>query len=170
MEGEKSMDPAPGREIKSVRELLCDWREKARHNQVVHYAKADQLTTNSYRFSYSLAGLSALIGCLILLSIRIDVYEELKLWIGVFSIVAATLSGVHASLKLAERAGLHHAAAAKYGAARRHIEAVLALPPEPPEQATKTLAAIREVLDSIPSTAPAITRAFWFTTPKDLTP
>jgi hypothetical protein len=99
---------------KPVLELLEKWRRRARTNQRVHYARAEELQRYNRLIGTPSIILSAVVGTSIFATLRQDVVFWARMAVGTISFVAAILAGLQTYFKFSERAAQHHAVAASY--------------------------------------------------------
>lgn len=146
------------------------WRRQARLNQRGHYEMEERCAGRAFVFGVASAALSAGVGVLILLAVRSDPPVWLRLLTAGVSIMASAITAVATSSKWSEKAAQHHATAAEYGKIRRKMEEMLVLPSEQEDVIRKSLSLIRERMDELPPSSPAIPKSVWSTISKELTP
>lgn len=154
----------------SVSDLLRLWQHRVRYNQRGHYEMAVRLHRQARAFSLIATTIAAATGVLVLLSVRYEAPDWLKIVVAASSLVGAGIAAIQGAWKPAELGAQHHVAAAEYGAALRLIDATLSMPPRDREEAASVLTVIREKLDAISPKAPAIPRQVWESLPPELTP
>ena len=143
----------------STEELLQDWYRRAREAQFALYEAAKPLSRANYNLGIPVALLSAFVGTSIFATLQKDQADtRLRILIGIISVLAAVLASLQTFLRLSERAEKHRAAAVRYGALRRELEAAIA---KGGPYEDKLVAGVREKLDSISSDSPEIPARVW---------
>lgn len=151
-------------------ELLALWRHRVRYNQQAHYEMAIRSESKARPSGIASAILSAIVTVLVLFAAKTQPSAWLTIATLIASIAVTAITTIATSAKWSEKASQHHAAAAEYGKILRKIEEVQACPTELETDAMRTLKAIREKMDRIPTEAPAIPKKIWRALPKELTP
>jgi hypothetical protein len=133
--------------------LLKDWWERVRESQWAHYECAKHLTRTHYLLGVPLVILAGFAGTAVFATISHSEIFELRLAVGLTSVLLAVLGALQTFLRLADRASEHRLAAADYARARRLIEErITGVGHDGSERITK----IREMLDGLTMTSPAI--------------
>lgn len=151
-------------------ELLKLWRHRVRLNSRAHYQMEERCERLSFSFGVASALLSAMVGVLVLVGVKIDPPIWLRILTASISIIVAAITAIATSAKWSDKAAKHHVAGAEYGKMLRKIEEILVLPPESEVDARKSVKALREKLDQIPVESPPVLRRVWRALPKELTP
>lgn len=110
-------------------DLLLHWARNTKRAQFGHYRMS-----NAYRHRYTAIGITITIiagigGSAFLVNLQKhypQVAMELSIGVGLLLMMAALLSAIQTLLRLDERAQKHLTAAARYGAAKRHLDQLLA--------------------------------------------
>jgi hypothetical protein len=144
--------------VKSLEQLLADWRRRARESQFAHYEAVKPLVRANTSFGVVAVVLSTFVGTSLFATLESQSTSSFRLLIGFISVLAAVLSSLQTFLRYSERAEKHRAAGARFGSLRREIELVQAKGPPYDEARIETL---REKLDSISSEAPEISEIVW---------
>ncbi len=134
-------------------ELLKDWWQRVRESQWAHYECGKALIRDHYLLGIPLVVLAGFAGTTVFATIsRSDIFA-VRLAVGLTAVLVAVLGALQTFLRLADRASEHRQAAASYAQARRLIEErITGVGYDGPERITK----IRELLDSLTMTSPAI--------------
>jgi len=98
------------------KQLLADWRHRARKTQKAHFHSAAICSRNHYILGVAVVLLATLAGSTLLTNFLEEVY------IVVISISAATLAAVQTFLSLPERAEKHRIVAARLSDLKKRIE------------------------------------------------
>jgi SMODS and SLOG-associating 2TM effector domain family 4 len=142
----------------TTEELLQDWYRRARENQFAHYEALKPLASANYKLGIPVAILSALVGTSIFATLQHETAIGFRIGVGFVSVLAAVLASIQTFLRFTERAEKHRAAAARYGALRRELEAVISKG-GPFED--KVVQGLREKLDAISSESLEIPESIW---------
>ena len=131
-----------------------------------HTTKQQRLSDHRITLGIPAVILSTLVGTSIFASLGETPAQSIQILVGIVSVLAATLSAVQTFLGFSERAAKHREVAARYGAARRKIEKLLALSGEAikPED----VSAVRREIDSVAEEAPNVSDSIWTRTEKKL--
>ncbi|MBW0446315.1 SLATT domain-containing protein [bacterium M00.F.Ca.ET.228.01.1.1] len=136
-------------------QLLLKWIRRARESQMSHYDMADLLSARDRQMGWLVTVLAAFVGTAVFASLNTSgVSFEIRLLVGLVSVVAAVSSALQTYLRYAERAEKHRAAGARYGAVRRRLEAVFA--GDADALNGHYLSAIREELDRLAQDSPNV--------------
>ncbi|WP_027214266.1 SLATT domain-containing protein [Burkholderia sp. WSM2232] len=136
-------------------QLLLKWIRRARESQMSHYDMADLLSARDRQIGWLVTVLAAFVGTAVFASLNSSgVSFQIRLLVGVVSVVAAVSSALQTYLRYAERAEKHRTAGARYGAVRRRLEAVFA--GDAGVLDGHYLSAIREELDRLAQDSPNV--------------
>lgn len=143
----------------SPEELLQDWYLRLRFAQYSHYEAAKSFDRMNYWLGVPVVIFSTFVGTSVFANIGEKVSNDnLKILLGLVSVLAATLSGIQTFLRFSERAEKHRVAAAKYGALRRQIEEILCST----DAVTRDIiAALRQEIDRLAEETPHIPERIW---------
>lgn len=136
-----------------AKELLEDWLKRARENQHVHYECANFFSRLNYLLGVPAFSLSGIVGTAIFASIGKEAAGGAKVAIGLVSMVAALLSGLHTFLAFAERAEKHRLSGAGYAAIRRRMELARE---GGPEDMRPLLEELRNEIDALAQASPEV--------------
>lgn len=143
--------------------VLMVWYRRARESQFAHYRSASR-----YAFLARLLGipsvvLSAVAGTALFATLQKETTSfDLRLALGLISVLAGVLAALQTFLGLGARADRHRAAGSAYGAVRREIEQYHAVPPPRTAEAVKAVMnRLRERLDAIAEKAPDVPDRTW---------
>jgi len=145
------------------KDLFLSWRERARHNQIVHYAGARQMEMAHTWLGVPAVILSVVVGSSLFASLAKESNDTLKVLLGVASLAAAALAGLQSFLGCSEKAAQHQALGVAYGRLNRRLESIIASGTEPTADVEDE---IRKALDELPSKGPGISQKLWDDTPK----
>ena len=113
--------------------LLRDWSARAAASADAHYALCTRLSRSNIRFGVPVVVLTTFVGTSVFATLQHHVNTELKVVIGMVSVLAAVLASLQTFLRFGERAEKHRTAAEAWAALRRDMEAMIALHPTYPE-------------------------------------
>ena len=113
--------------------LLRDWSARAGASADAHYALCTRLSRSNIRFGVPVVVLTTFVGTSVFATLQHHVNTELKVLIGMVSVLAAVLASLQTFLRFGERAEKHRTAAEAWAALRRDMEAMIALHPTYPE-------------------------------------
>jgi len=138
------------------RDVLRDWKERVRDNQVSHETAATRLAQMNYWLGIPASIISAVVGTSVFASLNQEVGIGPKIAVGVISIAVGVLTALQTFLRYAERSEKHHASAATLGAIHRQIELWLRLPVPELDEAKRILFEIEEKISAVQAAAPVI--------------
>lgn len=109
----------------SPHQLVLAWIRRARESQFSHYGQATKFRRASLWLGVPVIVLTTIVGTAVFTSIAHGSQSpEVKLSLGLLSVLAAVLSSLQTFMKLPEKAELHRKFGAKYGSIRRRLEQV----------------------------------------------
>jgi multisubunit Na+/H+ antiporter MnhF subunit len=147
--------------------VLRDWYRRARESQFAHYAAASRYAMLARLLGIPSVVLSAAAGTALFASLQKETASfDLRLVLGLVSVLAGVLAALQTFLGFGERADRHRTAASAYGAVRRDIEQHRALPPQTAESVEALLSRLRGRLDAIAEKAPDVPERTWNTARK----
>lgn len=141
--------------------LVTDWFRRARENQFAHYACGNYFSRMNYWLGIPTIGLTTAVGTAVFATMESQTIGELKIAIGLISILASVLAALQTFLGLAERAEKHRLTAAGYAAVRRQLEFLKTFPMENEKELTQRLESIKQEIDSLAKTAPEVPEKIW---------
>lgn len=142
--------------------VLGDWYRRARESQFAHYAAASRYAALARLLGVPSVALSAAAGTALFASLQKETASvDLRLALGLVSVLAGVLAALQTFLGFGERADRHRAAGSAYGSVRREIEQVRALPPRAAESVEAMLNRVRGRLDAIAEKAPDVPEGTW---------
>ena len=141
-------------------ETLLKWQKGLRISHMAHHRAAARCSAMGRLLGISVVVLSTAVGTSIFATLERSPSTRAKMLAGLLSVTAAILAALQTFLGFARREAGHHEVAVRYGALRREIEAVLALPPAELEL-QQTLADLRGRWDGIDVSAPAVPPRIW---------
>ncbi|WP_233835534.1 SLATT domain-containing protein [Paraburkholderia sp. ZP32-5] len=148
-------------------ELLLKWIRRARESQMSHYDMADLLSARERQMGWLTTVLTAFVGTAVFASLSMPpVSIEMHIFVGLVSVAATVSAALHVFLRYAERAEKHRAAGARYGAVRRHLEAVFAGDPDAREG--HYLSTLRTELDRLGEDSPNVPPRVFYRTQRAL--
>jgi len=143
----------PSRSSASLKQLLVDWRRRARESQFAHYEAVKPLVRANYALGVAAVTLSTFAGTSLFATLEAQSGPEFRLLIAFVSVLAAVLSSLQTFLRYSERAEKHRGTAARFSSLRREIEFLQASgAPYDKER----IEAVREKMDAIAAEAPEI--------------
>src|SRR5262249_53767340 len=111
-----------------IDELLEDWRRRANESQYAHYETAKHFSRLNYLFGVPVVIATTVVGTSIFATLQEQGVLLLRVILGLISVAAAVLAALQTFLRYAERSEKHRAAGATFGAIRRELEQMHALP------------------------------------------
>jgi hypothetical protein len=139
------------------------WLKRAREAQMSHYDMATLLLKRSRGFGILVTAVTAFVGTSVFASLDVaNVSRTVTIALGVVSAAAAALSALQTFLRDAERSERHRWAGARYGALRRHIEALLATGVQ--AHGALELDSLRDELDRLAEDSPNVPERRFFRT------
>src|SRR5512144_2238777 len=121
--------------MKTTKEVLDEWYERASVTQRAHYLSADYFGRRKYWLGIPAVVLSTIVGTSVFATLQKQPEPWLQISVGLASVVAAVLASLQTFLGYSERAEKHRVAVAKFGALGRELEALLASQTEPTDDA-----------------------------------
>jgi hypothetical protein len=140
--------------------LLTDWFRRARESQRTHYECGTRFSRFNYFLGIPTIVLSTAVGTAVFASVQKEaVSTEIKIVIGLVSILAAVLASLQTFLGFAQRADRHRIAGAGYGAVRRSLEVLKSFPPTDPAELKRIVGEIQKQMNSLAESAPEVPAA-----------
>jgi hypothetical protein len=150
------MDPLGNYEAVTT---LQQWRNGLRIANIAHLQAASFYKLRSRVLGLPVTILSVVIGTSIFATLGSSDNQLVLIAVGVISMVAATLSGMHTFLNYSELGEKHYAAGVKYGKLRRKVEELLAFVKAPTELEIK-MAEINDEWGKIEDESPTVPQRF----------
>jgi hypothetical protein len=147
--------------MQGVESLLLRWLKRTRESSFVHYIAEERYRQLHYAIGVPAAILAAGVGTSVFVTLEKTTDTQIKILIGMVSILAAILTGLQTFLRYSERADRHRKAASDYSSIRREIEQTLVFAHAPHD-----VDHIRKRIDDITSGAPNVTPRMWATAEK----
>jgi hypothetical protein len=147
-----------------VLSLLRDSHDAAAISQEAHYAIATRLAKYNIWFGVPVVALATLVGTSVFATLQKDVGTDLRILVGIVSVLAAVLASLQTFLRFQERGERHRAAAEHWAQIRRETKQMLALHPEYLAERSdpKTyLDGLREKMDRVSAQSPEIGARDW---------
>jgi hypothetical protein len=142
--------------------VLGDWYRRARESQFAHYTAASRYAILSRTLGIPSIALSAAAGTALFATLQRDTASfDLRLALGLVSVLAAVLAALQTFLGFGERADRHREAGSAYGSVRREIEQHRAVPPRTVESLDAVMTRLRGRLDTIAEKAPEVPDRSW---------
>ena len=135
-------------------QLLRKWYTRCSSVAVGHYKSAEYYTKMHVRLSGSAAVLSAVIGTTVFATLQSQPALWLQIMLGFFSIFAAVLATLSASMGYQDKAEKHRTAGSKYNSIGREFEQLGLATPATQELISK----VRSRLDALAEEAPHLPR------------
>lgn len=135
-------------------QLLRKWYTRCSSVAVGHYKSAEYYTKMHVRLSGSAAVLSAVIGTTVFATLQSQPALWLQIMLGFFSILAAVLATLSASMGYQDKAEKHRTAGSKYNSIGREFEQLGLATPATQELISK----VRSRLDALAEEAPHLPR------------
>lgn len=139
-------------------ELLHRWLKRARESQFAHYEAAGRLKRMNYWFGVPVVAITSIVGTSVFSSTSsaAGLDNHTRLAMGAISVIAAVLASLQTFLNFSERAEKHRITAARYGAVRRGLEALLVRCANSVSQ--DEMKQIQKEIDSLAADAPNISQ------------
>src|SRR5262245_23291513 len=141
---------------RAPRELLIEWHRRVRQNQHIHYACANFFSRLNYMIGIPGFVLSFVVGTAVFAYIERDATPRGKIVLGLVSLLAGILGSLHTLLGLSERTEKHRTTSARYGSARRRLEALIATGDPSHESLRARLGQIIRKLDAVSEVSPEV--------------
>jgi hypothetical protein len=141
--------------------LLAKWQERARTNQLQHYAAAQYFGNAHNAIGIPAVILSTVVGTTVFAALQKQVNLGGQIGVGAISVLAAVLAALQTFLRYSERAEKHRAAAAAYAAVRHRLEATTNTPVAVRGPLKEFLDDIEGQLDSLAQSAPNVPERVW---------
>ena len=142
--------------------VLMDWYRRARESQFAHYTAASRYAVLARLLGIPSVVLSAVAGTALFATLQKETASfDLRLTLGLISVLAGVLAALQTFLGYGERADRHRAAGSAYGAVRREIEQYHAVPPRTAEAVEAVMNRLRQRLDAIAERAPDVPDRTW---------
>ena len=142
--------------------VLDGWYRRARASQFAHYTAASRYAILNRLLGIPSIALSAAAGTALFASLQKDTASVgLRLALGLVSVLAAVLAALQTFLAFGERADKHRGAGSTYGAIRREIEQLHAVPPRTANGVEAVMTRLRERLDAAAEKAPDVPDRTW---------
>jgi len=145
--------------------LLRDWSARAAASADAHYALCTRLSRSNIRFGVPVVVLTTFVGTSVFATLQHHVNTELKILIGMVSVLAAVLASLQTFLRFGERAEKHRTAAEAWADLRRDMEEMIALHPTYPESRgdpKKYLDEVRQRFAQIAQQSPEMGEEGWW--------
>ncbi|HKQ08226.1 MAG TPA: SLATT domain-containing protein [Blastocatellia bacterium] len=136
--------------------LLADWFRRVRESQHMHYDASHYFSRLHYYLGIPTMILTSLVGTAVFASLDKQSVGDIKILVGLVSILASVLATLQTFLGLSERAERHRVTAASYSAIRRQLEMIKTFQPEEKEKLIQTLTDIRDQMDSLAKSSPEV--------------
>ncbi|HEV2989856.1 MAG TPA: SLATT domain-containing protein [Candidatus Angelobacter sp.] len=140
--------------------LLERWLGRARESQRGHYEAATRLENLNHWLGIPVVVMTTVVGTSVFASLQRQMDLHWQVLVGLISVLAAVLAGLQTFLRFSEKAEKHRAAGAAYGAIRREIEMILAVPPAD-RNSKELLDGLRIRIDTLAKEAPEIPARVW---------
>src|SRR5690242_1384040 len=99
-----------------VVDLLREWTARAAASADAHYALCTRLSRSNIRFGVPVVVLTTFVGTSVFAALQHHVNTEVKILIGMVSVLAAVLASLQTVLRFGERAEKHRTAAEAWAA------------------------------------------------------
>jgi hypothetical protein len=140
-----------------VEKLVTGWFERARDNQLIHYACGDRLKRWHYILGTPIILLTTGVAAAVFYSLgRSEMSDPIKMGIGMASGAAALMACLQTFLGLSQRADQHRIACARYGALRRSLEILKTFSPSDPIDLRRAITDIQREMDRLAESSPPV--------------
>jgi hypothetical protein len=137
-------------------QLLTDWFRRTRESQMVHNRCANHFSRLHLWLGIPSVALSTIVGTAVFASLERATSADVRIGVGLLSVLAAVFAGLQTFLGYAERANRHRAAGAGYGALRRSLEMLKTFPSADEAALVSTLGEVKKQMDELAGTAPEV--------------
>lgn len=142
--------------------FLSTWRDKIHWLQGAHYESAIYYERSNLWLGISVLCITTFVGSTVFTTLsdqKVD--SRIKIFLGVISFIAATLSSLQTFLGLRERAEKHRTAGAAFGSLKREIDLMKNLPLAERTAPHAFAESLRERWDTLSKEAPTIPQRVW---------
>ena len=137
--------------------LVTDWFNRTRESQRAHYACCARFRRLNYILGIPTIILTTVVGMAIFAAVANDkVTDEMKIAVGLLSLVAAVLASLQTFLGFSHRIDQHRVAGAGYGSIGRSLEFLKTFSPSDPDELKRIVAQIQKQLDSLTESSPEV--------------
>ena len=158
MQREAKHTPRPP--LETVDELLEYWRVRILMVMDAHLAATDSLSWRNFWLGGTATILAAIVSSSIFATLQDSVATEIRVAVGLVSLLSASLIGLKTYLKYGERVEAHRRVGRRYGALVHWITELQATrPPEP--ELSECVDKIRRSFDEIDMQSPTVSRRIW---------
>src|SRR5438093_3695223 len=140
----------------SLPELLLGWLVHAHKGRDRHDLAARIYERGRYLLGIPTLVASTIVGTAVFQALSSPAARPTPLWVGLFSLLAATLTALQTFLDLPTRSAQHRATGVKYKAAIRDLEQMRAAIAAGPPLSAEHINTARAVLDTLEEQAPVI--------------
>jgi hypothetical protein len=145
--------------------LWNDWFRRTRESQTLHYRCANHFSRLHLLLGIPTIVLSAVVGTAVFASLEREASGDLRIAVGMLSVLAAVLGGLQTFLGYAERSNRHRATGAGYSAMRRRLELLKTFSAADQAAIASALGDIAKRLDELAESAPEVPK--WLRTRSD---
>ena len=147
-----------------VLKLLREWRKMALKASDRHSAASDRYESRDQLYGLGSTALTAIVGSTIFVTLQKTASETVRIIAGLVAAVAAVASGIQTTAKYGQLSERYRQASRQYATVARHIDEILAAPPEQAELKT-LLDQLRKSLDEVGAMAPNVPPKIWTSGP-----
>lgn len=142
-------------------DLLQQWCTGVRIAHVAHEKAAARYDAVGRLLGVVVVVLSTIVGTAIFSTLARSPSTALKVVTGALSTAAAVVAGVQAFLGYPQRAADHREAAMRYGTLRRHLEQLMAFPPDDVTLVAKAMEGFAEQWDDVEAAGRPVPQKIW---------
>lgn len=142
-------------------QLLKSWRANCRRSQVANYNAANRFSRQHYWIGIPAAILAAVAGTSVFVNLQEMDQREIRILVGVTSLIAAALSTIQTLLHSDERSAKHRATAAGYAAVKRELDQMIADAVDGNPLSPERMNMVRMQMDSLAREAPEMPDGIW---------
>ncbi|MET8086577.1 SLATT domain-containing protein [Micromonospora sp. NPDC005197] len=133
----------------STKKLIADWHRRSRQSQRVQYDTGNHYSRLNSLIGGTTIALSAVVSTGIFATLAADPALWIRIATGVLSLCSVVLSSLQTFLRFEQRADRYRADSARYGAIRRELEQIMAIPPGRDSDLRDALGAIKKQMDDL---------------------
>ena len=136
--------------------LATDWFRRVRESAAGHYEAGTYFSRLNLLLGLPTIALSTVVGTAVFATLQKESSNEVRLALGLLSILAAILASLHTFLGFAQRAEKHRLTGSGYGAIRRTLELLKTMPPADEAAIKQAVESIKASMDNLAASAPEL--------------
>ena len=141
--------------------LVTDWFRRAREAQAIHYECGAYFSRMNYWLGIPTIAFTTIVGTAVFATLEKSSDGELKIAIGLISILASLLAALQTFLGFSERAVEHKRTAAGYSVVRRELEYLKTFHGDNEQELAQRLKKVQQDMDHLAELSPGVPRRIW---------